>query len=135
MARGGADKSARIWRQSLVIWARERANSEMDLQIEFHDDGVRGHYETSLEGHRAIMTFVHHGEHLIEADHTFVPREIEGRGVAAALVAHAVADARSRGWKIKPTCSYVVAAFKRNPGWADVNAQLNASSTKAGQGS
>jgi hypothetical protein len=42
--------------------------------------------------------------------------------VAARLVEAMVADARENDFKVKPVCSYVVAKFDRNPGWADVRA-------------
>ena len=47
-------------------------------------------------------------------DHTEVPTEWEGRGIASSLVAAAVAEARQRGLKIIPTCSYVAAWLKRH---------------------
>ena len=56
------------------------------------------------------------------AEHTLVPKPIGGRGVAAGLVEAMVADARENGFRIAPICSYVVAAFKRHPEWADVKA-------------
>ncbi|WP_260925645.1 GNAT family N-acetyltransferase [Novosphingobium sp. 9] len=56
------------------------------------------------------------------ADHTLVPTEIGGRGVAARLVEALVADARENHFRIAPTCSYVAAMFKRHPEWDDVKA-------------
>jgi len=93
---------------------------QVDLEIEFHDNGQRGLYATDYEGRRAKLTFVHEGEGVIAADHTYVPPEIEGHGIAAALVRRAIDDARAKGWKIRPACSYVEAAFKKHPEWADV---------------
>ena len=55
-------------------------------------------------------------------DHTLVPPALEGRGIAAVLVARAVSDARAQGFKDRTlVCSYVVAAFqRRKTEWADV---------------
>jgi predicted GNAT family acetyltransferase len=103
----------------LPVFARFEVKQAM-LKIEFHDNGQRGLYATELEGHRAKLTFVHEGPDVIRVDKTYVPPEIEGRGVAAALVERAVADARAKGWKIVPECSYVAAAFRRHTDWADV---------------
>ncbi len=95
----------------------------MTLSITFEDDGTKGRYVTHVEGHEGTMSFVHAGANEIIADHTLVPEAIGGRGIAGELVAHAVEDARARGWKIRPTCSYVVAQFKRHPEWVDVLAK------------
>jgi predicted GNAT family acetyltransferase len=57
---------------------------------------------------------------VVAAEHTLVPSEIGGRGVAGKLVEALIADARAEGWKIAPDCSYVAAAFQRHPEWADL---------------
>ena len=57
------------------------------------------------------------------ADHTFVPPEMRGRGVAQQLVEALVADARQEGFKIVPECSYVAALFRRHPEWSDLLAE------------
>lgn len=54
------------------------------------------------------------------AEHTIVPPELAGRGVAAALVDALISDAREHEFKIEPRCSYVGAAFKIHPDWNDV---------------
>ena len=54
------------------------------------------------------------------AEHTLVPPSLGGQGVAAKLVEALIADARTQGFHITPECSYVAAAFKRHPEWADL---------------
>ena len=56
------------------------------------------------------------------ATHTIVPQAIGGRGVAAQLVERLVADAREKGFKIVPRCSYVADKFSDNPEWSDLKA-------------
>lgn len=56
------------------------------------------------------------------AEHTLVPPEIGGQGIAGRLVEAMVADARENDFRIVPVCSYVVAAFARHPEWNDVTA-------------
>lgn len=46
--------------------------------------------------------------------HTEVPRQWEGRGIAASLVRDALAEAREQGVKVIPSCSYVAAYMKRH---------------------
>jgi uncharacterized protein len=57
-------------------------------------------------------------------DHTYVPPEARGQGLALKLVQAIVADARTEGFRIAPVCPYVVTAFGRNPDWADVRADI-----------
>jgi hypothetical protein len=53
-------------------------------------------------------------------DHTFVPDEFRGQGVAAALVREALEEARRRHWRIVPQCSCVAAFLGRHPEFADL---------------
>jgi len=88
-----------------------------------HDQGARGEYHAAVPGSEAIgrLTYQRRGNVLI-ADHTLVPPEIGGRGVAAKLVEALIADARAAGDTIVPQCSYVEAMFRRHPEWADLRA-------------
>jgi predicted GNAT family acetyltransferase len=93
------------------------------LTITRHETGNGGEYHAHVPGSAQIgrLTWVESGGARV-ADHTLVPPEIGNRGVAARLVERMVADARAEGFKIRPLCSYVVAAFQRHPDWADVRA-------------
>ncbi|MGB7373427.1 GNAT family N-acetyltransferase [Pontixanthobacter sp.] len=87
------------------------------------DDDGSGEYHAHIDGTKAIgrLTWVRRGD-ARAAEHTLVPREIGGRGVAAQLVDAMVADAREQGFKIVPECSYVARKFAQNPQWSDVKA-------------
>jgi len=80
-----------------------------------------GAYRAAVDGtvHKAELTWVAHGQVRL-ANHTYVPDEARGKGIAAALVDALIADARAEGFKIVPQCSYVAAAFRRHPEWSDV---------------
>jgi predicted GNAT family acetyltransferase len=47
--------------------------------------------------------------------HTVVPDEAEGQGVGGRLIAGALADAKKRGLKVVPACSFIAAYLKRHP--------------------
>lgn len=93
------------------------------VTITAHDQGREGEYHAHVPGAEEIgrLTWVLRGDARV-AEHTLVPKAIGGRGVAARLVEAMVDDARAKGFKVKPVCSYVVAAFDRHPDWADVKA-------------
>lgn len=88
-----------------------------------HDSGDHGEYRATVPGSVVIgrLTYQRRGDTLV-ADHTLVPPEIGGKGVAARLVEALIADARRDGTKIVPQCSYVEAAFRRHPEWAELRA-------------
>jgi phosphotransferase system enzyme I (PtsI) len=67
----------------------------------------------------AFLSYTHEGEHVI-LDHTFVPDELRGRGMAAILVRAALDEARQRRWRIVPRCPYVAGFIERNPEFADL---------------
>lgn len=84
---------------------------------------VHGEYHAHVPGsdHIGRLTWKARGNARI-ADHTLVPPEIGGRGVAAALVEALIADAKAEGFTIEPQCSYVEAQFRRHPEWAELRA-------------
>lgn len=95
--------------------------TEPEMIVQREDSATSGRYVIELApGVEAEMTFRKAANGTITVDHTGVPPEYEGRGIAAKLVNKAVADAREQGFKISPVCSYVVAQFKRHPEWADL---------------
>lgn len=57
---------------------------------------------------------------LVTLFHTEVPRALQGRGVAAALVAAALDWARAQGLKVRPSCSYVALYMRRHPETQDL---------------
>lgn len=94
-----------------------------EVSITRHGDDRRGEYHAHVAGAKAIgrLTWKERGGVRV-ADHTLVPKEIGGRGVALKLVEALVADARQQGFRIEPACSYVAAQFDRHPDWADLRA-------------
>ncbi len=86
---------------------------------------TRGRYVGRIAGHadEAELTFARVNPELIVADHTLTPVPLRGQGIATVLVEHMVADARREGFKIRPTCPFVVSLFENRPDWSDVRAR------------
>ena len=93
------------------------------ITITRSDETTHGAYTASVpgSGRPAELTWVAHGT-VRYANHTYVPNEARGKGYAMRLVEALVADAREQGFTIEPQCSYVAAAFRRHPDWAEVRA-------------
>lgn len=82
----------------------------------------RGRYVARLAGIDAEgeITFRHRGEGTISADHTGVPDEMGGHGVAKALLNYMLEDARRSGFRIIPICPFVRGQYAKHPEWADL---------------
>lgn len=93
------------------------------LKITRHGSEAAGEYHAHVEDSDKIgrLTWVQHGN-VRAAEHTLVPPELGGRGIAGKLVDALIDDARSQGFKVKPVCSYVVKAFEKHPEWAELKA-------------
>ena len=92
-----------------------------DHTINVQRNGEQGRYVIVLnDGAEAEMTFTRRGD-IMRINHTGVPEQWEGHGLARQLLDRAIADARAEGLKILPACSYVIAQFKRHADeWKDV---------------
>lgn len=74
----------------------------------------RHRFETIEEGCTAFVEYRLTGNTL-DIIHTIVPQEIEGRGIAGALVEAAYDYALANSMKPEATCSYAVVWLERHP--------------------
>ena len=97
--------------------------SDSQVTIERTESAAQGAYTATIPGTdtKGELTWTSQ-DGVRSANHTFVPNEMRGKGIAAKLVDALVADAREYGFKVKPACSYVEAQFKRHPEWSDLRA-------------
>jgi predicted GNAT family acetyltransferase len=81
-----------------------------------------GRYVAKVQGFpgEAELTFVRTDPDVFIADHTLTPVALRHRGIATQLVERLVADARREGFRIRPTCPFVVDLFDRHPDWSDL---------------
>ncbi|MGV3491706.1 MAG: GNAT family N-acetyltransferase [Devosia sp.] len=95
-----------------------------EYKVEHEEAGNRGRYVVYLpDGSEGELTYSRRDAATIIADHTGVPPQYRGQGIADELVKAAMDDARANGGKIVPVCSYVAVQFRRHPEWADLKAE------------
>lgn len=75
---------------------------------EVNHDPDSHRFTALVDGERALLEYTLSGA-VMTITHTLVPAPIEGRGVAAELMRHALQTAHEKGWKVVPRCSYAVA--------------------------
>lgn len=94
-----------------------------EIVIERHDHTTHGEYLVSIGPGEAAgkLTWTQRGD-ARDAEHTIVPPELRGQGIAGRLVDALVRDARREGFKIIPSCSYVAAQFDQHPEWGPLRA-------------
>lgn len=96
---------------------------DQKFEISYSESDTKGRYGASIAGvaSEAELTLSKASPQLIIADHTFVPEELRGHGLAQALVARLIADARENGQRIVPLCPFVRAySLKRREELSDV---------------
>ena len=89
--------------------------------ITVRNDETAGCYEAIVDDHRSVAEYTIEGGRMI-LTHTFVPPELRGFGVAEKLVRAALADARAKGLKVVPDCSYVAKFIERHAEFHDLRA-------------
>ena len=78
-----------------------------------HDPSSRQFY-VDLDGMRACLAYMDLGKKTLDIYRTFVPPQLRGRGVAAALTEEALAFAARGGYEVIPSCSYVEVYMARH---------------------
>ncbi|MDP3846106.1 MAG: GNAT family N-acetyltransferase [Pseudomonas sp.] len=77
-----------------------------------HDQA--GHqFEVTIDDHRAYLAYMDLGKQTLDIYRTFVPNALRGRGIAAALTAHALEYAQASGYTVIASCSYVERYMER----------------------
>lgn len=71
-------------------------------------------FEATVDGLLCVASYRRSGD-LVDFHHTGVPRALEGRGIAAALVHEALTWAATAGLAVRPSCSYVRVFLRRHP--------------------
>ena len=78
----------------------------------------RHQYELQTDHGIAVAVYRQQGDARVFV-HTEVPPEDEGKGIGAKVVRAALEDTRRQGFKIVPSCSFVVAFVRRHPEFDD----------------
>lgn len=82
--------------------------------MSFHDNAAAHRYEFEADG---FLSFADYrdvaGVRVIL--HVETPHEARGRGHASKLMAEVVAEAKAQGRKLRASCAFAVAYFKRHP--------------------
>ncbi|MFS4438853.1 GNAT family N-acetyltransferase [Paracoccaceae bacterium GXU_MW_L88] len=93
-----------------------------EITITKEDAETKGRYVARVDGiaAEAEITYTKPRAGVISANHTGVPEEMGGKGVAKALLDHLLEDARASGFKIVPVCSFIRKQYAKHPDWADL---------------
>jgi predicted GNAT family acetyltransferase len=86
----------------------------MSEALSIHHDETGHQFEVNIDGYRAYLTYMDLGKETLDIYRTFVPNELRGRGIAAALTKMALDYADRIGYTVIPSCSYVERYMERN---------------------
>ena len=78
------------------------------------DNTDKHRFELEENGALAFATYRQQGD-VYTIPHVEAAMELRGKGAAGRLMEGIVAMAHAKGFKIRPTCPYAVAWFKRHP--------------------
>jgi hypothetical protein len=81
-------------------------------------------FEVELGAQTAFLSYRHVGGSLT-LDHTEVPPELEGCGIASKLTRTALEYARERGLQVVPICPYVSKYLKKHSEYLDLLSDEN----------
>ena len=83
------------------------------MNLPITHNAAASRFETTVDGHLCVADYQLH-DGVMTMTHTLVPPVLEGRGIAAALVAAALAHARASGLRVRPACSYAARYMQRH---------------------
>jgi predicted GNAT family acetyltransferase len=91
--------------------------NEVELPVVHNTAAKR--FEISLDGKIAFSKYLLVGEKII-IEHTEVPVELEGKGIASLIVRTALDYARAQKLKVMPLCPFTAGFIHRHPEYQDL---------------
>lgn len=91
---------------------------DADLPPVLHNPEAR-RFELTMEGRTAFSKYLLAGNKMV-IEHTEVPVELEGRGIAGRIVRAELDYARERKLVVLPLCPYAKAFIGRHPEYQDL---------------
>jgi len=91
----------------------------MSTGLKVRNNAAASRYEIEIDGHLSVAEYRFDGSRMI-FNHTMVPPELRGRGIAEKLVRAALDDARQSGRLVIPECSYVAKFIERHAEYRDL---------------
>ena len=90
------------------------------MELEIQHDKERRRFFSIIEGNEAYLTYINHGEKVLNFNHTYVPFSLRGKSIAGQIVEYALNYARENNFKVIPGCSYVRTYLERNKQFSDL---------------
>jgi predicted GNAT family acetyltransferase len=92
--------------------------------VEVSRDTEESRYVALVDGEEAGFIDFFAGAGVVELIHTEVDEALRGKGVASALVRHALDDIRAHSMKVIPICQYEPTWIEHHPDYADLVVRL-----------
>ena len=93
-------------------------NQNNDYKVEHNEAGHR--YVIEVDGQQAGFANYHETGDVRDFNHTVIDPAFRGRGLSGKLIKAALADTRSAGKQIVPSCSAVENFIAKNPEYNDL---------------
>lgn len=87
-------------------------------EVTLEDHGAKRRYVIRRPEGESELTLSVLSPTRVIADHTYVPDELRGQGLAEELLEALLFDAREQGFTIVPLCPFVASQARRHPEWA-----------------
>jgi predicted GNAT family acetyltransferase len=85
-------------------------------------DVARSAFLAGIDGRHGELHYSRLDAETVAFDHTFVPIELRGHGIAERLVTAGMRWAREQKLRVVPACSYVSSFMDHHPEWNDLRA-------------
>jgi predicted GNAT family acetyltransferase len=88
-------------------------------EVEITDNKTSSRFEMKVDGNISYIEYMLAGNKII-LTHTEVPVQLEGKGVASAMIKKVLMHVEGTDRKLVPLCPFVAAYIKRHPEWEKI---------------